>query len=298
MELERSRSAEAFGFRQNVINAKANTGLQSRLDTMLDLDRAREDFIKEEEVRISKAEAALTGDATDAQKNKVEKAREELLLLRAEGGKLQNFIQSSLTGTLANSFEGFITGSKSAKDAMADFATGILLQVARIAAQQLAVQLVGLALGDSNTNQTSGFVGAIAGAISKQAKGGVNTGMSEASGTILNSATYFPNAKVTPLASGGVVAGEAGAEAVLPLKRLSSGRLGVEADLSNGSGSGILIQQLTVNVEQTEDQTSEEQAKAIGESIREQLKTLVQSEIVSSKRSGGSLNPTQLQATF
>ena len=64
--------------------------------------------------------------------------------------------------------------------------------------------------------------------------GAFNNGVQAfASGGVVNSPTLFP------MANGAGLMGEAGAEAVMPLKRTSSGKLGVEA--SGGSSTNIVI---------------------------------------------------------
>jgi lambda family phage tail tape measure protein len=112
------------------------------------------------------------------------------------------------------------------------------------------------------------------------------------SGSVVDKPTFF--------ASGGNVMGEAGPEAILPLKRNSKGKLGVSVDNTGqgGSGGGIIIQNLSVSVQEKDGTTSAEQAKLIGEAIKSQLKGLIQQELVVSKRSGGLLNPTAMAATF
>lgn len=227
----------------------------------------------------------------------IEKVREQVLVLGVD-------IRSNIEDSFANSFVSFVDGSKSAIEAMRDFATNILKQIARIAAQKLAEQVIGLAVSAYTANVggaygggTNSFVGPV-----QQAKGGVNTGMGSATNTVLTQPTFFPNAKVTPFASGGVLAGEAGEEAVMPLHRDKYGKLGVKVSgQGGGSGatlSGIVIQQMNISVESKEDETAQEQSEAVAKAIKSQLKSLIQSEIINSKRSGNSLNPTQLQGVF
>lgn len=62
--------------------------------------------------------------------------------------------------------------------------------------------------------------------------------------------------------------------------------------------SGVTIGAIHVTVPSKEGATSDEQAAAISKAIREQMKDMIQSELVSSQRPGGTLNPTQLSATF
>lgn len=109
-----------------------------------------------------------------------------------------------------------------------------------------------------------------------------------------NQIQYFP------LANGGVGSlREQGSEAIMPLSRGSDGQLGVSVNNQSNSGSsGIVIQNLSVTVEEKEDETSEEQAASIGKAIRGQLAALIDDKIAKSTRSGAILNPTSLTTSF
>ena len=220
---------------------------------------------------------------------------------KTELQKLGKVVRTDLETSLGNAFAGFIKGTKSASDAMRSFANSILDQVARLAAQSLAKQLIGLAInayassasasggttgsftasdlgGSLNTSSLTTFTG--------QAKGGVNTGMSAASGTILNSPTYFPNAKPTMFASGGVVAGEAGKEAVLPLKRNAAGKLGVTAQLGSTKNQGNVY-----NISVTVTKDKKENSEATGNKIAvAMMKKIAQQEIATANRPGNQSN--------
>ncbi len=80
----------------------------------------------------------------------------------------------------------------------------------------------------------SSFVGSGFGSYGKFANGGVlsSPGLSTYSGTIVDRPTVFPFAK------GAGLMGEAGPEAVMPLRRGSDGKLGVAA---NGNSGGVVI---------------------------------------------------------
>lgn len=63
--------------------------------------------------------------------------------------------------------------------------------------------------------------------------------ISQFSNSVVSSPTIFPNTTLTPYATGGALAGEAGPEGILPLTRIG-GDLGVKADMS-GSKQDIFI---------------------------------------------------------
>jgi hypothetical protein len=67
---------------------------------------------------------------------------------------------------------------------------------------------------------------------------------------------------------------------------------------NNSSGGTVAIGNVNVTVQAKEGETSDAQAEAIGKAIRVQLKGMMQSELVTAQRPGGSLNPTQLSSVF
>lgn len=86
---------------------------------------------------------------------------------------------------------------------------------------------------------------------------------------------------VFPIQGGMGMAGEAGPEGILPLRRNANGQLGV---ISNGSGSVTNNISVSVNVQGNADQNT---ANQIGESV---VRAIAKSEIVAAQRPGGSLN--------
>ena len=98
-----------------------------------------------------------------------------------------------------------------------------------------------------------------------------------AKGGIVNKPTLFQ------YASGGTgrfgLMGEAGAEAILPLRRGANGKLGVEA---SGTTSNVVV---NVDASGSSVQGDQPNAKALGQAIG----TAVQAELVRQKRPGGLL---------
>lgn len=95
---------------------------------------------------------------------------------------------------------------------------------------QLAARALALGLLNLFTGGTGGFIAGAAGAFTKNAKGNAfNNGSvtAFAKGGVVDSPQTFP------MANGTGLMGEAGAEAILPLKRTSTGDLGVQATPSN-----------------------------------------------------------------
>ena len=148
-------------------------------------------------------------------KNRIEEAREELAIAR-------DFVRGGTDQLVA-----FATGAKSAKDAFLDFARDFLTNILRmiIQTQLLRASLAflgpgGLGIGRDVLTATFGSVAS--------AKGNA-----------------FDRGNVVPFADGGVISratiapmalmGEAGPEAIMPLRRGSNGKLGVEARGGGGS---------------------------------------------------------------
>ena len=115
------------------------------------------------------------------------------------------------------------------------------------------------------------------GELAPNAKGNVfakNKIVPYAYGGIVNKPTIFPMAKGIGLM------GEAGPEAVMPLKRGKGGRLGVEA---SGGSTNIVV---NVDASGTSVEGDEQSGRNLGRAIA----TAVQSEIINQKRAGGLLS--------
>ena len=105
--------------------------------------------------------------------------------------------------------------------------------------RRIGMNLAGMALSQGLrplANLTAGLFSGLFGGIKPFARGGVVAGATAfASGGVVASPTYFPLGR-----SLGVM-GEAGAEAILPLRRGADGRLGVAAGGGGAGGAAVNV---------------------------------------------------------
>jgi len=164
-----------------------------------------------------------------------------------------------------------VKGIKGMEDALVDFvmtgtlnfrklANSIISDMVRIAIQQaITAPLTGWFKGLFGNADGNAFID---GKVQKYAYGGV-----------VNKPTLFP------MANGMGLMGEAGAEAILPLKRGSDGKLGVKAQ---GGGTNIVV---NVDASGSSVEGDETEGRALGRLIG----AAIQAEIVNQKRPGGLL---------
>ena len=217
---------------------------------------------------------------------------------------LQNPIKQVMAGAQAigeafsTSFKGLIDGSMSAQEAMAGFFKSIANHFLDMASQMIAkyieMQIIGLAqkflpgmfggiFGASGPPDYSGSTISVPNQYSYSANGNVfaqNGIVPYAMGGIVDRPTLFPFAKGIGLM------GEAGPEAIMPLKRGADGKL----DVAGGGGGGST--NVTVNVDASGNarvQGDQSQAKQLGVAVS----AAVQAELVKQQRPGGLLAGTR-----
>lgn len=154
----------------------------------------------------------------------------EMLNKKKEAIQQQQEIADTLREALSEGFMAMVEGTKTVEDAFKDMARAVIKQLYDI----LVVQRI-VGSWSASTGTGSGLVGAIMGAF--QASGGAWQGGRQveafANGGIVSGPTLFGM-------SGGRAGlmGEAGPEAILPLRRGSDGKLGVAAQ----GGGGLTVQ--------------------------------------------------------
>ncbi len=177
----------------------------------------------------------------------------ELNVELTESQKLFESIKNTVATGLANAIEGLIDGTKSLGESL----SSILKQMASMFLQAGTKSLIGSIFPSANGNVFA-----------------QNKVVPFASGGIVNKPTIFP------MANGMGLMGEAGPEAIMPLRRGANGKLGVE---SSGGGVGNVV----VNVDATGSNVQGDQPNA--DRLGKVIGQAVQAELIKQKRPGGLL---------
>jgi tape measure domain-containing protein len=226
-------------------------------------------------------------------------------------------LAGGIGGAFGNSFGSIITGSSSVKDALAnlfrDISNQFAQMVSNIIAKAIEAQILQGAQGGGG-----GFFGGLGSLILGGLGGGFGGGAAVNPFTsglnFLGGASPLPlnfsargntfGNSIVPFARGGIVSdptvfkfarggamragvmAENAPEAILPLRRMPNGDLGVAS--RNGNGSGTVINQVSVSVDAKGSNVSGdgEQSRQLGKAISD----AVQSELVRQQRPGGLLD--------
>lgn len=214
-------------------------------------------------------EAELRGTLAQIEADK--KRQKVLEEARSQQQALADTIQSSME----DAFMSIVDGTKSAEDAFKDMARIIIKELYKVLVVQ---QIVG-----SFEAGGGGILGSIFGAT--QAEGGAWQGGSQikayANGGIVSGPTMFPMA-------GGKTGlmGEAGPEAIMPLKRGANGKLGVQ--MEGGGGDNVVVHQ-NFNFQANGDDS----VKRIIAQAAPQIANMTKKSMLDDRRRGG-----QMKATF
>jgi len=249
--------------------AVENLDFAKEIEEVLNTDRFKlEDF--QFKFDFDKDELNETGDAID----KLDKKTNDYL----DGAKagFEEYkeglkdVAGAMSKTIGNAFQKLedtlVDFVQTGKFAFKDLARSIIADLTRIAVQQTIMKPL------------TGFLGGIFPNIFGSAKGNVfaaNGIQKFARGGIVDKPTVFP------FKNGIGLMGEAGAEAILPLKRGKGGRLGVE-----GGGGGSTVVNVSVDASGTSVEGNEEQSRQFGQV----LAAAIQAEIIDQKRPGGLLS--------
>ena len=226
---------------------------QSERDVRLAVARAESNY---SEQAIQNAVALLEADRA-------------VIEQRREMERLANFVGSQMEDALMS----MVDGTKSVKDAFKDMARAIIAELYRVLVVQ---RIVG-----SFAAGGGGILGAMYGGITPSANGNVFSAgnlVPYADGGIVTRATTFPMRN----GSTGLM-GEAGPEAILPLRRGANGKLGVAA---SGGGGTVVNNNISVTGSDSES-VRREIAKMIP-----QISRVTTMAVMDARKRGGAMKST------
>ena len=198
--------------------------------------------------------------------------------LTKEMDDFKNRVAKDFATTIVGSFRSIVNGTKTVSQAFREMAISVIQQIMDILIWQPLISsltngisgMLGSAMGPTG----NGFLGQLLGFGLSAATGGSTRGSYMfANGGVVGSPTYFG------LANGGMgVMGEAGPEAILPLKRGANGKLGVE-----GGGN------VTVNQTFQFAANGDESVKRIIAEAAPQIAKMTEVQIINSRQRGGQM---------
>jgi tape measure domain-containing protein len=238
--------------------------------------------------------APVLGD--DLIRQQIGALSDELLVLTDVGTQVTS-VAATIGDAFSTSFKGVISGSMSAREALAGFfrsvADHFLDMAAKIIAKMIQMAILNAivkVLPGGSFLSAAGFGGSFDAGI--PSLGGIPdySGAFAKGDTFANGIAKFSRGGVVydptmfKFAQGGTmrtgVMGEAGPEAIMPLRRGRDGNLGV---MSSGGGTTNVV--VNVDASGSSVEGDQQQAKALGNAIS----AAVQSELVKQKRPGGLL---------
>ena len=220
------------------------------------------------------AKEKYNGVMTTAQANELEatlrqiEADKERQRVLEEAKQQQEQLASMIANQMGDAFMSIVDGTKSVKDAFKDMARAIIKELYQIFV----------------VKKITGFLESAVGNILPSADGNVFSGGSQvkayANGGVVGGPTYFPM-------SGGKTGlmGEAGPEAIMPLKRGANGKLGVQ--MEGGGGDNVVINQ-SFNFQANGDDS----VKKLIAQAAPQIAQMTQKQIMDSRRRGGAMKST------
>jgi lambda family phage tail tape measure protein len=312
------------GDRQNAINSELNSQQDRFAQQSLELANQKSDpsrnMSEEEFARKSQALADANKAATDQIRQNyadVEAAQGDWT--KGATSAWANYLDSAsniagqtktLFGNAFSSMEDAIVNfAMTGKLSFADFTKSILADMARIATRQassaLLSSLVGAATsyftgGGGGNGLAAGSAGATSSNLGASSAGYSSTYFPQALGgawssgvqMFANGGAFTNNIVSTPtafgMAGGGAgVMGEAGPEAIMPLTRTSSGKLGV---IAAGGGSGTSISINAPVTVMTQDRSSEGMQidqQALSKNLQSQMRAVAEKAVADSWYPGG-----------
>lgn len=312
------------GDRQNALNNELNSQQDRFAQQSLELANQKSDpsrnMSEEEFSRKSQALADANKAATDQiRQNYADVEAAQADWTKGATSAWANYLDSAsniagqtktLFGNAFSSMEDAVVNfAMTGKLSFADFTKSILADMARIATRQassaLLSSLVGAATsyftgGGGGNGLAAGSAGATSSNLGASSAGYSSTYFPQALGgawssgvqMFANGGAFTNNIVSTPtafgMAGGGAgVMGEAGPEAIMPLTRTASGKLGV---IAAGGGSGTSISISAPVTVMTQDRSSEGMQidqQALSKNLQSQMQAVAEKAVADSWRAGG-----------
>lgn len=245
------------------------------------------------------AKAAALGDkgtTRDRLQIEADKVKKELEALTDPVNAITKAAEG-IGSAFSTSFKGVISGSMTAKEALANFFTSLadmfLDMAAQIIAKMITMAILNKILGVLPGSSGGGFKGGYFDPITGKGAAGPNFGFANggvfaqngiaafARGGVVGSPTMFKFADGGAMRMG--LMGEAGPEAIMPLRRGADGKLGVLA--SGGADASAINVVVNVDAKGSSVEGNDKDANQLGRVIS----AAVQSELIKQQRPGGIL---------
>jgi tape measure domain-containing protein len=283
LQIEEARMKLGLAAREQIKDAQIAAGLVSPEEVeRIRINRVLEGFREEfkdlidvealsEQLRKALEQASI--DAKDFGKQFGKSFQDGIKSMGDLAGNLGSSFASAFEG-MADQLTEFVTTGKAN---FRDFAASVLKDISRMIIRYAIFNAVKGIMNIFNPAAALGSSAANVAQYAPLAKGGVfaqNGIQAFARGGIVNKPTVFP------FANGIGLMGEAGPEAIMPLRRGRDGNLGV---MSSGGGTTNVV--VNVDASGSKVEGDQSQAKALGNVIS----AAVQSELVRQKRPGGLL---------
>ena len=288
-ELEQRRTETAATFSKLIAKHPADAEYLNRALT-------EQNGLYTEQIRLLERAASLKADQSPARRigERRGQVREELDAL-TNAGNITVGVAAAVGTAFSDSFKNVVSGAATAQEALAGFFQSVANHFLDMAAQIIA-KWIEMAILNTVLSLFPGGGGGFAGG-GKASDFGVMPGMSffdnlSAKGNVFAANGIVPYAMggivtrptLFPFAAGGTVGtglmGEAGPEAIMPLRRGPDGRLGVSA-----GGGGAVNVVVNVDASGSKVQGDAGQGAALGRAVSQ----AVQAELVKQKRPGGLL---------
>ncbi|MDC9605614.1 tape measure protein [Xenorhabdus griffiniae] len=269
----------------------AKDALRGDVDPVQDLDnqlarkKALYDTYAETQVITEQRKNELIAAAETENNTRRIEAAKQLFSAQSAYHAIAINLFDTVSERMSNMITGMLNGTKSLKEGVsemfASMAQSVVQSLMKIAANK-AFEMLASSFGGGGGGMFSGF----ASMFTKNAKGGVynSPSLSAYSNHVVSSPTLFAFAK------GAGLMGEAGPEAIMPLKRSADGSLGVRAIFPTENRGGAPNIQVYITDGKTESASSKGDSEAFGRRFAQAVAQVYYTERDRDLRQGGAIN--------